>query len=255
MNVFPYTRLTALACGVFASVENLWAGPPFVTDDPVPVDYKNWAVYLSTTLDHGADGWDGAFPLMEINYGALPDLQLHLQVTNSFTATVGDSVRAGFGDTELGFKYRFVAEATARPQISFYPLVEIPSGDRERGLGSGHTDLYLPFWMQKGFGKWTVYGGGGYWFNPGPDNRNWCFSGIAVQRKISERFVLGGELFHQTAKVRDGTSTTFINGGAIWEWGEHWHFLFSTGHTIQGRSELDAYLGLQITFGPEKSGK
>jgi hypothetical protein len=59
----------------------------------------------------------------------------------------------------------------------------------------------LPLWLQKEFGKWTTYGGGGYGITPGPGNRNYWFFGWEIQRRITDRLVLGGELFHQTAST------------------------------------------------------
>jgi hypothetical protein len=42
----------------------------------------------------------------------------------------------------------------------------VPTGNAERGLGTGHTHGFMPLWLQKSFGKWLTYGGG-YWINPG----------------------------------------------------------------------------------------
>jgi len=42
------------------------------------------------------------------------------------------------------------------------------------------VQAFLPVWMQKDVGDWTVYGGGGYWINPGAGQKNWWFTGLAV---------------------------------------------------------------------------
>jgi hypothetical protein len=41
---------------------SLEAGPPFVTDDPEPVEYRHWEVYLTSQLDHSAGTWLGTEP-------------------------------------------------------------------------------------------------------------------------------------------------------------------------------------------------
>jgi len=63
----------------------------------------------------------------------------------------------GYGDTELGFKYRFIDEDKngARPMIGAYPLIELPTGDEARALGAGYVRAYFPVWIQKSFGDWT----------------------------------------------------------------------------------------------------
>ena len=56
------------------------AGPPYVTDDPEPVEYHHWEVYLASQLAHEPGAWSGTAPHIEVNYGALPNLQLHARI-------------------------------------------------------------------------------------------------------------------------------------------------------------------------------
>jgi len=63
-------------------------------------------------------------------------------------------------------------------------MLEVPTGSHGRNLGSGHLQTFLPIWLQKSMGKWTAYGGGGYWINPGAHNRNWCFTGLVIQHQV-----------------------------------------------------------------------
>jgi hypothetical protein len=51
-------------------------------------------------------------------------------------------------------------------------LLEVPTGSKSDGLGSGQMQAFLPLWLQKCVGDWTVYGGGGYGINPGAGNEN-----------------------------------------------------------------------------------
>jgi hypothetical protein len=46
-----------------------------------------------------------------------------------------------------------------------------------------------------------------------------------------------------------------VNAGGIFDLSDRSHLLFSAGHTIQGKSQFQTYLGVQMTFGPEKAGK
>ncbi len=120
------------------------AGPPFVTDDPEPVELYHWEVYVASLVAHDSGGWSGTAPHLEINYGAVPNLQLHLVAPLTFSAPKGASTQYGYGDTELGFKYRFIEETDHRPQIGIFPLIELPSGDSTRGLGNGKAQIFLP---------------------------------------------------------------------------------------------------------------
>lgn len=225
-------------------------GPPFVTDDPVPVDYQHWEIYLASQYQHGPDGADGTLPHVEVNYGVLPNLQLHLMASDAFDAPSGATRHSGYGDTELGAKYRFLEETDTRPQAALFPMVELPTGDSARGLGSGHTQVFLPVWLQKSFGGWTTYGGTGYWINPGAGNRNWWLTGWLVQRQVRPNLAVGVEIFHETAQTTDGKSDSRMNAGLTWDLNDTCHVLASAGPVIQGPSGYQAYLGVQFTFGP-----
>lgn len=87
------------------------AGPPFVTDDPEPVDYQHWEVYGFTAGVREAGNTSGWLPGVEVNYGAAPELQLHLIAAYAFDAPNAQPRRSGPGDTELGAKYRFIDPA------------------------------------------------------------------------------------------------------------------------------------------------
>jgi len=243
------TLLAALSFGLAGKVH---AGPPFITDDPETVEFQHWEVYLASQVAHDSGGWSGTAPHLEINYGAVPNVQLHLIAPLSFSAPKGARTEYGFGDLELGAKIRFTEETDHRPQVGIFPLIELPTGDSTRGLGNGKAQIFLPIWLQKSFGKWTTYGGGGYWINQGVGNRNWFYAGWLVQRKITKQLTLGAEVFHETRKSDDEASNTKINAGGMFDVSDNWHVLFSAGHTVQGRSEFIGYLGLQYTFGPEK---
>ena len=167
-----------------------WAGPPFTTDDPEPVEYQHWEVYLASQVAHDKDGWSGTSPHLEVNYGVLPNVQLHLIAPVSFVAPSHEPSRFGYGETELGVKYRFFEETDYFPQIGTFPLIEVPTGDRKRGLGNGHEQIFLPLWLQKSFEPWTTYGGAGYWINPGNENRNWWYVGWLLQRELTSGFTL-----------------------------------------------------------------
>jgi hypothetical protein len=151
---------------------------------------------------------------------------------------------------EIGVKYRFADESRLLPQAGIFPLVELPSGDRERNLGSGDIQTFLPIWLQKSFGNFTTYGGGGYWINPGAGNKNYWLLGWEAQDDLSEALTLGGEIFHYTASTVEGGDRTGFNAGGIINIDDHNHILFSAGTDIHGPALFSMYIAYQLTFGP-----
>ena len=51
------------------------AGPPFLTDDPEPVELRHWEAYLFATHDVTRDTAQIEGPAFELNVGAAPELQ------------------------------------------------------------------------------------------------------------------------------------------------------------------------------------
>lgn len=240
-------------CAVMLATGSALAGPPFRTDDPEPVEFQHFEINLFSQGTNTNAGWNAALPDFEVNYGALPDLQLHIMFQQGYTAPVGG--RAGFalGDTELGIKYRVITAGDDDwfPQVAVFPLAEVPTGNQKLGFSTGHAQFFLPIWLQKDFGGWTIYGGGGYWINPGVGNKNYQFYGVALWREVTGQLHLGAEVFHQTANISDGAETTGFNLGAAYDFSEHWHVLSSAGTGFQNQSATNTfsyYLALQVTF-------
>ena len=155
MNDLPLARIAA-AAGILSAAALLVmpgpavAGPPFRTDDPVPVDYQHWEIYVFSQGTHKQGDTSGTLPEVEINYGAAPNLQLHVAAPfGTFDKPDGSAgTKFGYGDTELGVKYRFIEESEQGwwPQVAVFPTYEAPTGNLQRGLGSGRGHEYLPVW-------------------------------------------------------------------------------------------------------------
>jgi hypothetical protein len=186
-----------------------------------------------------------------LNYGVVPNVQLHLIAPVAYNASFDGSTHYGYGDTELGVKFRFIQETENLPQVGIFPLLEVPTGSERGGLGSGHLQAFLPLWLQKSFGDWTVYGGGGYGINPGAGNEDWGFSGVVVQRQVTKKVLFGAEVYHRTTMQTGGHDDTAFNIATIIDLTEHQHLLFSTGRSIDGPTHFQLYVAYQFTFGPE----
>jgi hypothetical protein len=232
-----------------------WAGPPFVTDDPEPVEHRHWEIYVASQHAKDKDGWSGTAPHFEVNYGALPNFQLHLITPLAYVRPNDGSSHYGFGDLELGVKYRFFQETDWRPQVGTFPIFDLPTGSCSRGLGSGHLRTFLPIWFQKSLGPWQSYGGGGYWINPGSENKNYWFLGWQVQRELSKAIALGAEVFYNTPTTKGEGGRTGFNVGTIFNFTDEHHLLFSAGRDIHGQNRFSAYIGYQLTIGPHEEKK
>ena len=261
--------LLLLAIALCGASTAAWAGPPYLTDDPEPVPLHHWELYTFVTRDQTRSNASASGPAFEINNGVAPHTQIHLIVPDAYFSSDGASAR-GLGDVEAGVKYRFLTQIRTRPEIGTFPLVELPTGSQSRGLGNGRTWVKVPIWLQKDFGPWTTYGGGGYAYNPAPGQRNYWYGGLLIQRTISPHLTLGSEAFFQGAQAnnpqttRAGSAGTQSSGlqvagareSAIWNFGGSYNFttdfslLLTAGHSFQGEGNSILYVGLYRTWGP-----
>jgi hypothetical protein len=225
-----------------------FAGPPFLTDDPDPVDYQHWEAYLFTLGELSRNGNSVEGPAVEMNYGALPDTQLHLIVPMTTVGGGGLSTASGLGDTEVGIKYRFVHETNGWPQIGIFPFAELPTGNARRGLGNGRTWFQLPLWLQKSWGPWTTYGGGGAVLNSAPGQRDHPYGGWLVQRDFGKHLTLGGESFAEGRDMDNDKGFAALNFGGSYNVNEHFSLLFSAGHSVLGDDHTLWYFAFYWTW-------
>lgn len=230
-----------LAFGILATLAlalPAQAGPPYATDDPVPTDYGHWEVFNFVGGSHvaGSTGGEGGF---DINYGAAPDLQLTLAIPLAYERAA--STHIGMGTVEIAAKYRFLhqKDGTAIPDLAVFPRAFAPTAPSR--FGSGRWGLLLPLWAEKDFGKWQVFGGGGYQINPGPGNRDFWTGGLAVNRQVTERLSLGGEIYHHSPDAFGGKDFTGLNLGVSYKLVEHWSLLASGGPGIQNAADEGRY--------------
>ena len=232
----------------FLSVATVRAGPPFLTDDPEPVDYQHSEFYVFSVLDYsdGSNALQG--PAIEYNRGIASNTQFHVVLPFSYFSPATGGSAFGFGDIEVGIKYRFVDEASDRPQIGIFPMVELASGSARRGLGNGSTWYRLPLWIQKTWGPWTSYGGVGLDINHAPGMRDSTFGGWLLQRTLGSCLTLGGEVFRQDAQAIGERGYTVLNLGGYYNFTPDFSVLFSAGRSVAGSQHTVAYLGLYWTW-------
>jgi hypothetical protein len=256
------TEVLLLAIFLTSMSRFLSAGPPFQTDDPDPVPFRNYEFYIFGGMDGTPVEIDPTGPAAEFNWGAAPNLQLHaifplgaiMPSDNPLylPGAVGPNAY-GLTDMELGAKYRFVNQSKYVPMIGTFDMLEVPTGSYAKGLGVGRAWYKVPIWMQKDWGHWTTYGGAGYYFVHQFQYRNFPFAGWLIQRDIGKKWTLGAEIY---SHGKEGFATPQTQSSTMVDVGGYYYFrnpgfqlLFAYGHNIFGQTENYAYLGLYWTWG------
>lgn len=268
--VIASITFTSLFLVVILSGSKAWAqGPPYQTDDPVPVDLHHYEFYVFGAADGTPVEMDSVGPAFEFNWGALPRVQLHAIFPFGVVAPRNNPEYApsgtgppefGLTDMELGAKIAFIKESKHVPQIGTFTMFEIPTGDSGRGLGVGKVWYKIPIWLQKNEGKWTFDGGAGYQVVPQNGFRNFLYTGWLVKKELSERIELGAEVFAHGGEGNapaQTQSSTMVDVGGYYHFKRHpgEQFLFCYGHSVAGQTENYAYLGMYWTWGKNGGGQ
>lgn len=224
------------------------AGPPYMTDDPEPTDTGHFEIYAFTqgmTAQGDTSGQSG----IDFNYGGAPNLQLTATVPVNYDVPSGGAAVGGFGNVELGAKYRFLTQQNFGLDVAVFPRVFLPSASAN--VGDQHASFLLPVWLEKDWGKWSAFGGGGCELNRGGESKNFCQAGLVVTNQIRTDLQVGVELFHQTADTIGGQDTTSIGTGVRYDLNDHFHLLGYLGRGIQNVDETDRlnwYASVLFTF-------
>jgi hypothetical protein len=122
----------ALAVFVFGvACTAAFAGPPFFTDDPEPVDLHHLELNVIGQQTRAVSGRAGSVS-GEVNAGCAAETQCHLALPVSFNGQAGGGSHAGLGDVELGVNIASsTGPTTAGPLLSIPPWTcpqETPTG-------------------------------------------------------------------------------------------------------------------------------
>jgi hypothetical protein len=231
-------RVAALLAGTFFVSQAALAGPPYVTDDPGTTDYQHFEIYA---FDAGTIARDGMSTTtgIDFNYGGAPDLQLTAVLPLEFDSPAHSGTVAGVGNIELAVKYRFLHQDDFGWDVSVFPRVFLPSASRL--VGDQHASFLLPVWVEKDFGKWSTFGGGGCALNNGDESKDYCLAGWAVTGEVFPALHLGAEIYHQTAETRGGRASTGIGFGATYDLTENYHLMASFGPGIENAADTNRY--------------
>jgi hypothetical protein len=225
-----------LALGLGAATP-AFAGPQYVTSDAQPTPLGLLLVYgfVSGTRTPGVKAGQTG---LDFNYGATKDLQLTAVIPAAYDHTDG-ATHVGMGVVQLAAMYRFLRQEQAGVDVAVFPRVFLPSP--EPGFSSRRVNVFLPVWADKNFGKWEVFGGGGYYVNPGPGNRNYWRSGLAATRAVGDRATIGAEIYHHTATATGARPFTGLNLAATYKLTDRWSVVASGGPGIQNARQQGQY--------------
>lgn len=226
-------------------------GPPFIGDDPGTPGDGNWEINVAAYNERHPTERIYNAPILDMNYGVGPRIQLKYQVPYLVDGTDGGPTRSGLGKSLAGVKWRFYDSDEKGLQISTYPQLEFnnPTSSLDRGIVDFGTRFYLPIEVTKKVGSFEVNPEVGYWFGS-QKGAAWA-AGIIVLREMNKRLELAGELYN-TANTDGSSHWNTYDGGGRYKLGEHFVMLFMAGRSFRGPSsgqpQFFGYVGMQFLF-------
>ena len=196
---------------VFVSL-TLHAQMPFYTDDTSVAEPGKIHVEVFDEIDGLQSSQLPDFRQntadVKLNFSPLRHVELDIDVPYiSIDRTAGSASSYGVGDTNLGVKWniRDTPPDSLRPAFATSLYIEFPTGDARQELGSGLTDYWLNFMVQKPFSAAThvnvdiglLFAGNTSTGAVGIQTRRGQVytGGISLLHDLSDKLTLGGEIY------------------------------------------------------------
>ncbi|MGD9591633.1 MAG: transporter [Candidatus Berkiella sp.] len=216
---------------------------PFLTDDGTTLPYEDWEFELNSTLVFTNKGPDEQAFGFEVKYGLLTRVELFLEMGYEHISKDNEIPSLhGVGDSEIGFKYRFLDECAIGPKMAIAPRLGIPTGSKH--VGNDRIWFELPLWIEKNWGDFSTSGGGGAVFNDATDAKNYIFAGWKVRYQVTENLNMGAEFFYQGKDADDNRDLSLLNLGSVFKLNEAFNLQLGLGHSIHGQDQTIVYLGI-----------
>ena len=253
--------LTSKVAGAWAALTLVgsaaWAGPPLITDDPVPTTWRYWEIVTPLTLESTKGFRVTQVPGLDVNYGGGRNLQLTMGTGIEWQQPFRDDSRLRFADLELAAKIRFlmIGHENRQTQLAVFPRAVVPNSNSWRRVGLATVEYELPLvWLQEMDARTRLYGDLHVTLAHDAD-RNPLFAGIAGERELNERWTLTGEIYTESAETAgdpgvSGFQLGFFRALRRTKGDEDAgiDLLFAGGRTFSSEPTLTLYLGPRFNF-------
>jgi hypothetical protein len=169
--IVPYFILLAFWSALTVRPETVWGALPLITDDAGTQGSGKFLIEVFGEYDWDREKSEGVavretdyFLGSTFTYGIAGPADLFVTALYQWVnvkydgATVADA--NGVSDTLVGVKWRFFESSGL--SLAIKPLVLVPTGDREKGLGTGKAAYSAFFIISKDSDPWEVHMNLGY---------------------------------------------------------------------------------------------
>lgn len=249
-----HRRQLACAAVLLAGALPCFAPPPLVTGDVPTADKGTFEWYMGGLYQDSGRSIERALPFTELVYG----LSERWEVTAE-TAHLSREGEHGISDTVLGTKYVVLPETEQTPGVGLSFETSLPTGDEDRGLGSGAFEYEFRARAQKSFGFFTPIVNVGYTLCGEPTingvteaRRDTWRASCAQEWQVAKRTKLLSEVYGRTSDDPNGEDRFAGQVGFKQKVSENLQLHGAIGRSLRsgqsGGPELRAYLGVRYNF-------
>jgi hypothetical protein len=258
MGFMKFVR-TSFLIGILVSSAAAWAAHPLITDDAGTQGKGNFQLEVNGQYDRDDDTVSGVSVkstggqvATTLTYGIIDsvDVVLSLPYRWSNIKEDGNTVSDGNGisDTVLEVKWRFFEKDGLG--LALKPGVSLPTGDDEKGLGTGKTGYHLFFIASQEIAPWAFHLNLGYIGNENKvdEEKNIWHASLATTYDVVENWKIVGNIGVEknTDKAADN-DPAFIIGGIIYSISKSFDIDFGVKYGLAA-SETDLSVMAGTTF-------
>ena len=119
----------------------------------------------------------------------------------------GETTESGIGDTTLAATYGALVEPQSSFGLDLTAKLKLPTGDENRGLGTGSVDETLQADLYRSIDRLTVFGGLGYTFFGHSDVlelKNAAFAEVGASTRVNATDSVGASVYGRERVVEGG---------------------------------------------------
>ena len=237
----------------FALCTNVQAARPLVTDDAVVAGKGITQLEVGIDYTKVEDKGEGTTLILSPIHGATEDTEFSLILPYIFGRPDTPSDVDGWGDISFIMKHLVIAEEDKIPAFLVRMAIKLPTGDEEKGLGTGDTNVGFLGVLTKGFGPATVHLNLGYTFVGDQDedsDNNEVNYGVAGEYGIGKKTRVVGEiygLYHPEYKAREIERRALL--GLTYRLDDTFTVDLAAKRGLEGASDEYGFIGgVTITF-------
>jgi len=225
-----------------------WPGPPMVGEDPGILEPGQWEIIAAMNGESRPSTESAQLPVLDVTYGLTPNTQMSVVVPRQHVERQGESHSTGWGNGQIGFKWRFFGNETV--ELAVAPVYSHPldHGSTVRGLVENVSILKVPVVASLTAGEWTWNFQVGYAITSTSTNL-WDFA-VTLGHPLGQAAQLFLEVWGAADDDFDNDALNY-RVGLDFAFSERTHLLAAFGGPITSslpadeQLDWDFYLGLQ----------